>query len=523
MCRASSANSRSRRTARGPRRRRGRLSRWRSQRRCSARSVCATADRARARGARAEGGEEVRRHGGLRREAAATSAVAACRVGHDAREPCSGTCCSRRRARRAAAARSSSNAPSPHIVACHGFSIAQNASLGTLRTTVKPRSLGELDEQLDHAGRTLAGARSPRSRCDARRRGRRQPRATCSRRRSRPSARAGRPRAARSRAPAVVFAASAAASASASTSTARPARRCRRAPAAAATPVPQPRSPTRRSRGRAARRPRSAARARSGSPVASRGDALLPFGHGARVHRSPRPASAPAAMPRTMRRCLRTSPCSARASSPAGGRARIRSRASGAPLRLAFVGQATFFEACALDERAARARDALRRVPRGRRRRRDARGRCGRSRPHVVVVFRPEILPAGVFADLRAAVLGFLTEPIPRTRGGRATPTSSAGARSCAPMDAGNVDRLVAFDPLIAPTAEAVHARLALAARCRSPTASSRRSSACPAGRRVLFVGRSTAHRERFLAPPEGRARRAPRRVRHRRRRARGP
>ena len=69
-------------------------------------------------------------------------------------EPCSGTwwatTCSAGSRRR-----SSSNEPSPHIVLCHGDSIGQNASLGTLSTTVKSRSVGELDEQLDDADEAL--------------------------------------------------------------------------------------------------------------------------------------------------------------------------------------------------------------------------------------------------------------------------------------------------------------------------------------------------------------------------------
>ena len=38
---------------------------------------------------------------------------------------------------------------------CHGDSIGQNASLGTLSTTVKSRSVGQLDEQLDDADEAL--------------------------------------------------------------------------------------------------------------------------------------------------------------------------------------------------------------------------------------------------------------------------------------------------------------------------------------------------------------------------------
>src|SRR5688572_29127660 len=95
--------------------------------------------------------------------------------------------------------------------------------------------------------------------------------------------------------------------------------------------------------------------------------------------------------------------------------------AQGAPMRLAFVGQSTFFEACAADEHSGRLRTVFLEFRAGG----DAeamRARIDAFAPHVVVAFRPEVLPPGVFAGLRAAVLGFLTEPIPRTPGRRSHP-----------------------------------------------------------------------------------------------------
>jgi hypothetical protein len=173
----------------------------------------------------------------------------------------------------------------------------------------------------------------------------------------------------------------------------------------------------------------------------------------------------------------------------------------GAPLRLAFVGQSTFFEACALEEHSGRAHTTFVEFRAGG----DADAMLARVRafgPHVVVVFRPEVLPAGVFGDVRAAVLGFLTEPIPRTRGHRAHADLKRRRAAIAAMDTGNVDRLVAFDPLIVPTADAFmrvwrSLPLPVADRLYAPV---RR----PAGRpSILFVGRSTEHRERFLARPK--------------------
>jgi hypothetical protein len=173
----------------------------------------------------------------------------------------------------------------------------------------------------------------------------------------------------------------------------------------------------------------------------------------------------------------------------------------GAPLRLAFVGQTTFFDACALEEQSHRVRTQFVEFRAGG----DADAMLARVRafaPHVVVSFRPEILPPGVFADLRAAVLGFLTEPVPRTSGRGSHPDLRRRRAELARMDPGNVDRIVAFDPLIVPTADAfmrVWRSLPL------PVADRFYGDVGPARGRpsVLFVGRSTHHRERFLAHPK--------------------
>jgi len=172
--------------------------------------------------------------------------------------------------------------------------------------------------------------------------------------------------------------------------------------------------------------------------------------------------------------------------------------AHGAPLRLAFVGQSTFFEACAADEHSGRLRTTFVEFRAGG----DADSMLARLEafaPHVVVAFRPEVLPPGVFASLRAAVLGFLTEPIPRTHGRRAHPDLRRRRAALAAMDTGNLDRLVAFDPLIMPTADTFmrvwrSLPLPVADRLFAPVRP-------PSGRpSILFVGRSTEHRDQFLA-----------------------
>src|SRR3954451_22697294 len=112
---------------------------------------------------------------------------------------------------------------------------------------------------------------------------------------------------------------------------------------------------------------------------------------------------------------------------------------SGAPLRLAFVGQRTFFEACALND----ARSAFFEFRKG--------GDCERLladlvafRPHVVVVFRPEVIPAGAFRDLRTLRLGWLTEPIPRGTTS-AHPDQRRRLWELEQVDPANFDRIVSF------------------------------------------------------------------------------
>jgi hypothetical protein len=173
----------------------------------------------------------------------------------------------------------------------------------------------------------------------------------------------------------------------------------------------------------------------------------------------------------------------------------------GAPLRLAFVGQFTFFAACALNEQSARVQTTFAEFRAGG----DAGALLSQLQafaPHVVVVFRPEVLPAGVFAELPAAVLGFLTEPLPRGDARWIHADLKRRRQDLVAMDPANVDRLVSFDPLIVPTADEVmrvwrSLPLPVADRLYKPIRP-------PHGRpSILFVGRSTRHRERFLERPK--------------------
>ncbi len=183
----------------------------------------------------------------------------------------------------------------------------------------------------------------------------------------------------------------------------------------------------------------------------------------------------------------------------APARSRLHRAPCGRPLRIAFVGQATFFEACSLQGRHGGLQASFLEF------------RAGSSapallaglrqcRPDVVVVFRPEIIPAGAFAELPAATVGFLTEPLPR--GGQTHEDLERRLAELRHVDASNFDRIISFDPLIADTAAAV-----LPVWRSLPLPVADRYFAAPPlpsfadSPRLLFVGRSTPHRERLLTP----------------------
>jgi hypothetical protein len=167
-------------------------------------------------------------------------------------------------------------------------------------------------------------------------------------------------------------------------------------------------------------------------------------------------------------------------------------------LRIAFVGQATYFRACSLEHSDAQlattfidfraGRDVL-----------PVRAALEAFAPHAIVVFRPEILPPGALADMRVPVLGFLTEPIVRREGPEAHWDLEHRHRELSRLDPDNVDRIVSFDPLIVPTADRImpvwrSLPLPVSDRLFRPV----RRVRPPAG--LLFVGRSTWHREEYLA-----------------------
>jgi hypothetical protein len=171
----------------------------------------------------------------------------------------------------------------------------------------------------------------------------------------------------------------------------------------------------------------------------------------------------------------------------------------GVPVRVAFVGQRTYFETCALSAPAGGLHPAFI----------DFRGGAetapmldalARFDPHVVIAFRPEILPPGVMDAIAAPVLGFLTEPLPRNADGHTAPHQNLtyNLAELRKVDPNNIDRAITFDPLswdaaagLVPLWRAmplpVDDRL-----YRAPTPSQHPP-------RIIFIGYSTMHRERSL------------------------
>jgi len=164
-------------------------------------------------------------------------------------------------------------------------------------------------------------------------------------------------------------------------------------------------------------------------------------------------------------------------------------------VRFAQVGQSTYFEACGLDDSLDTVQTTFIEFRAGA----DplpVREALDRFDPDVVLVFRPEIVPAGFFAGLKAATLGFLTEPLPRAKGDH--PDLQRRLEDLRMTDPGNFDRLISFDPLIADTAAGIadvwrSIPLPVADRIYSEVRPQRGKP------RALFIGRSTPHRENIL------------------------
>lgn len=168
----------------------------------------------------------------------------------------------------------------------------------------------------------------------------------------------------------------------------------------------------------------------------------------------------------------------------------------GAPLRIAFAGQRTYFEPSVMHDQAGDVMPAFF----------DFRGGeeiaplldgLAAFQPDAIVIFRPQILPSGALAQLRVPVLGVITEPLPRPEF-EEHPELNFNLAELAKCDPQNVDRVSTTDPAgweqaanLLPLWRAhplpVDDRL-----YRAPSA-----SADPP--RVVFIGHSSTHRENTL------------------------
>jgi hypothetical protein len=163
---------------------------------------------------------------------------------------------------------------------------------------------------------------------------------------------------------------------------------------------------------------------------------------------------------------------------------------------VAFVGQRTYFEACAMAAPAGGIEPCFIDF-RGGANTGELLAELGAFEPDVVVVFRPEIIPAGLFATLRAPIVGFATEPLPRA-GEESHDNLEWNLVELDRADRANFDRVICFDPY---GWAAAAARLP-AWRCMPLPVDDRLfRNVTPARRppRVIFIGYSTMHRERYL------------------------
>lgn len=166
-------------------------------------------------------------------------------------------------------------------------------------------------------------------------------------------------------------------------------------------------------------------------------------------------------------------------------------------MRLAFVGQQAYFGYIALEQPAGDLE------PRFFELRPNASGDELRAAlddfgPHVVIAFRPELVPHGLFEGLQAITLGWLTEPLPR--GAEAHPDLQQRLEYLRNVDPRNFDRIIAFEPKIIPAAQqVVPVWRSVPLPCTDRLfAEPKEPNARP---RFLFTGRSTPHRDAFLNP----------------------
>ena len=168
-------------------------------------------------------------------------------------------------------------------------------------------------------------------------------------------------------------------------------------------------------------------------------------------------------------------------------------------LRLAFVGQREYFHYTSLEEPAGGVEPRfLDFKPDG-----DPeplRAAIAAFAPDIVFVWRPELIPPGALHDVDAITVGYLTEPLPRPGDDAPHPDLQIRLDNLRKADPDNFDRIVSFDPCVVPTADPIlpvwrSFPIPVTDRYFAPVPE-------PNPRpRVLFTGRSTAHREAFLGP----------------------
>jgi hypothetical protein len=117
--------------------------------------------------------------------------------------------------------------------------------------------------------------------------------------------------------------------------------------------------------------------------------------------------------------------------------------------------------------------------------------------PHVVVVFEPERMPAGLFAGLRAAIVAIVANS-GSCPGAGDRPDCGPVPGAVAAVDAASFDRIVTTD---AGVADLLEPTVPVWRSIPPPVDDRLYAPVRPASRppRALFIGRSTAHREEIL------------------------
>jgi hypothetical protein len=167
------------------------------------------------------------------------------------------------------------------------------------------------------------------------------------------------------------------------------------------------------------------------------------------------------------------------------------------PIRLAFVGQSMYFEACSLGPHSTDIESTFIDFRRGE----DADRLLASlldTKPDVAVFFKPESVPAGLLDELDALTVGFATEPL-GSSSSRGNADLERRLAEFGRIDPGNFDRIISYNALMVPAIETV------APVWRSiplPVADRYFRDVRPAYQRprVIFVGRSTPHREALLS-----------------------